>query len=329
MAEAEYNTIIVGAGIAGVMAAKILTEKDHSVLILERDAVIGGRMGTLHFAGGVFDHGAQFFTVKDPRFSGIVDQLIKEGIVIDWFRSQLIKGGTTHKDGHPRYCGVNGMSSIVSRLATSLNVKTASEVKAIEASQGNWKVHLTSGESYTAKNVILTCTIPENLSLLGNSELPVDEEQHASLLEVTYQPGIAVIATLDKPSALTEWGALRIAGTFIDFVSDNHRKGISKDKPALTIQAMPKFSQWYWDTDDEDIINMLIDNIQSLIVSHVEDAQVYRWRYSKPQNTHPDPFLTLAGYNGLFMAGDAFRHHRVEGAVLSGINVADHILKES
>ena len=59
-----YDFIVIGCGISGLLTAKKLTENGASVLILDKGRNFGGRMATRFFDGAIFDHGAQFFTVR-------------------------------------------------------------------------------------------------------------------------------------------------------------------------------------------------------------------------------------------------------------------------
>ena len=45
---------------------------------------MGGRLATRNFAGGRFDYGAQFFTVRDPAFRRLADQSLAAGVVTPW-----------------------------------------------------------------------------------------------------------------------------------------------------------------------------------------------------------------------------------------------------
>ena len=71
----KVDTCIVGSGIAGLLAANGLVEKNQSVLVVDKGRGVGGRMSVRRFANGTFDHGAQFFTVKDIRFASLVKKL--------------------------------------------------------------------------------------------------------------------------------------------------------------------------------------------------------------------------------------------------------------
>ena len=59
---------VVGAGIAGIACARTLMQAGHRVTVFEKSAGAGGRMSTRRTEFGGFDHGAQYFTVRDARF---------------------------------------------------------------------------------------------------------------------------------------------------------------------------------------------------------------------------------------------------------------------
>jgi phytoene dehydrogenase-like protein len=54
---------------AGTACARTLLQAGHRVTVFEKSAGLGGRMATRQSAFGSFDHGAQYFTVRDPRFA--------------------------------------------------------------------------------------------------------------------------------------------------------------------------------------------------------------------------------------------------------------------
>jgi renalase len=59
---------VIGAGIAGITCARTLAQAGHSVHVFEKSKGLSGRMSTRRTPFGSFDHGAQYFTVRDPRF---------------------------------------------------------------------------------------------------------------------------------------------------------------------------------------------------------------------------------------------------------------------
>ncbi|MFH0883172.1 MAG: FAD-dependent oxidoreductase [bacterium] len=320
------KVVVVGAGIAGLTAACELHRAGHHVTVLEKDRQAGGRMSTQHLFGGVFDDGAQFFTVKDQRFGAFVDDWVNRGIVVDWFHSQLIQGGGSNPDGFPRYCGVNGMNSIIQDLAEGLTLRFNSEVQGIEHRKDHYMLSLGDGTSLDAEAVILTTPAPISLGILETFVKIPDRVEFAALSEIIYGPCITVLARLEGESALTEWGGLRISGDYIDWIADNRRKGISPNVTTITIQAMPEFSREHWDDDDNRVAERLLESAMKILQSEPVEYVVRRWEHAKPQSVHPDTCFEVGG-GTLLLAGDGFQGYRVEGAAISGQEAARSLVK--
>ena len=59
---------IVGAGIAGLAAARRLRAAGLTCTLFDKSPGLGGRMATRREGYLRFDHGAQYFTARGPRF---------------------------------------------------------------------------------------------------------------------------------------------------------------------------------------------------------------------------------------------------------------------
>ena len=118
------SCIVVGAGISGLLAAEALKAEGWDVTVLDKGRGVGGRMATRRVGGGTFDHGAQFFTVRDARFSGLVEGWLGTGAAAEWSRGFADAEGRPNEDGHPRYRGARGMTSIPKHVASGLDVRT-------------------------------------------------------------------------------------------------------------------------------------------------------------------------------------------------------------
>ena len=70
--EKSMTCIVIGAGIAGLLAARTLQEHGLRVTVLDKGRGVGGRMATRRIGSAVFDHGAQFFTARDPQFDTLI-----------------------------------------------------------------------------------------------------------------------------------------------------------------------------------------------------------------------------------------------------------------
>src|SRR5688500_17973043 len=117
---------VVGAGIAGLSAARALTTAGHGVAVFEKSRAPGGRVATREMRGiemprGLagaalaFDHGAQYFTVRDDRFSEVVAEWQRDRVVAKWTGRVVTfddEGWEDIDEGTDRYLGTPGIREI-------------------------------------------------------------------------------------------------------------------------------------------------------------------------------------------------------------------------
>ena len=318
-----YDCIVIGTGISGLFAANKLQSEGLEILVLDKGRGLGGRMATRRITPGVFDHGAQFFTVKNKIFSAFVDEWIENGIVEPWYEvlSSKGRGNTT------RYRGAGSMTLIPKFLAKDLNVQLSWKVERISKEKGFWKIVSESDDIFHTNSIILTAPIPQSIFLLREAECSNIEQVKTKLESIQYDPCIAVMALLDGPSKIQPPGSLQFKEGSISWIADNRVKGISPDGGGVTIHGSPTFSRKYWDEDRKYAGNLLLEKASELLHSKVVDFQVHGWRYSKPIEVYDDKFALLEESPPLFLAGDAFLGPRVEGAALSGLAAAGNLLE--
>ena len=327
--EQEGKTLIIGAGISGLMAGITLSSSGYPVTILEKSNGVGGRMATRRFKGGVFDHGAQFFTARDPQFQKLVDGLENEGIVRQWSQGFPESGAMTRADGHPRYMGVGGMTSIAKKLSQDLEVHLQTAAMAISFDGEFWHIQTIDGRTYNGDCLILTAPIPQSLSLLKAGEVSLAKREAKQLQTVQYYSCLAVLVLLDGPSQIPYPGGMKFESGPIQWLGDNTQKGISPKMTAVTIHASADFSQQNFEMNSEQIAESLITAAKPWLGGGIQDWQLHKWRYSQPLHTYPERFLKIPDYPSLLFAGDAFGGPRVEGAALSGIAAALSLMERN
>ncbi|MEO0028791.1 MAG: tRNA 5-methylaminomethyl-2-thiouridine biosynthesis bifunctional protein MnmC, partial [Pseudomonadota bacterium] len=69
MTKTIQNFAVIGAGMAGIACARTLMQAGHRVTVFDKSRGASGRMSTRSSSFGTFDHGAQYFTVRDARFA--------------------------------------------------------------------------------------------------------------------------------------------------------------------------------------------------------------------------------------------------------------------
>lgn len=318
------------------MAAQRLQSNGVRVIVVDKGRGVGGRLATRWVETGegekgYFDHGAQFFTVRESRFQSFVDEWLAAGLVREWARGFANgfanNGGEPQHDGHPRYCGTAGMNSIARHLAKGVDVLTNTKVERVQKQNNQWRITLENGETLHAEALLLTPPAEQSLALLNAGEVALTDGTRAALEHISYDPCFAVLAVLDSPARLPEPGALQLQREPIAWIGDNHRKGISPDVFTITIHAGPEFTREYWDAEPEMIARKLLHAAGEWLRSPVQQWQVHRWRYSQPRVLHPESCLFVNDDAPLAFAGDGFGTPRVEGAAMSGLLAADKILE--
>lgn len=145
------------------------------------------------------------------------------------------------------------------------------------------------------------------------------------LERVVYHKCIAVLALLEKPCNLPAPGGLLLDGNPLAWIASNQQKGISPKGYAATLQAGHEFSEDLWERDNENVATQLLTAASPWLNSPAIEYQLHRWRYSQPRTLYGEPFLALPELS-LVLAGDAFVAPNIEGAVLSGLAVAEYLL---
>ena len=318
------DCLIVGAGIAGLVAARSLQNRGLRVLVLDKGRGVGGRLATRSFEGGRFDYGAQFFTVRNPAFRSLVEEWLGAGIVAPWAEGFHLPDGKFKDTGEVHYRGVGGMRTIATHLARNLDVRSQVQVKTVSIDKTIWKVSDTNGNVFAGKCLILTPPVPQSLALLEVGNVPLEKSVRAELSRFAYNPCIAVMAVLEGPSRIPAPGGMWFSGEPIAWLADNTLKGTclgANGGCSITLHADAEFSRGHW-THATQASAFLLQKASPWLGARVKEFQTHQWRYSQPTYIHHDPVLFVRSPAPLAFAGDAFGGPRVEGAALSGLAAA-------
>ncbi|CAN5704529.1 hypothetical protein BH24ACT22_BH24ACT22_00410 [soil metagenome] len=328
-APSPNSCVIVGAGISGLLAAHELQDAGWEVMVLDKGRSVGGRMATRRVADGNFDHGAQFFTVRGERFEKLVNGWIEAGVAEVWARGFADTEGEPNEDGHPRYRGSEGMTSIPKHLSHGLKVKSGEKAVKVDHEGEGWKVTCESGLEVIGSALLLTSPGPQSLMLAESGGYELTDVVREQLAEISYDPCLALMALLDGPTGVPEPGGMQIKSEPLDWIGDNHRKGIS-EVPGITIHAGPQWSREHFDAPDKEVVELILelagDHLGSNVAPRVIETSIARWSYSWVTTPHPEPSLVASEVPPLLFAGDGFGQPKVEGAALSGLAAADYLL---
>ncbi|MSO88252.1 MAG: hypothetical protein EXQ71_12170 [Acidimicrobiia bacterium] len=155
------RVLVVGAGVAGLTAARNLSDS-YDVVVLDKGRGVGGRLATRRIGDATFDHGAQFITTHTPEFAEVVAGWERAGVARPWFQGRIGPGGIVDPDGHTRFRGVATMNAIAKHLAEGLDVRVSSRVVALDPSDAGWRIRLDDAAELAAAVVVLTASAIAN-----------------------------------------------------------------------------------------------------------------------------------------------------------------------
>jgi renalase len=324
------DVVVIGAGLSGLVAASTLLDAGRDVLVIEKEDDVGGRLATRQIGDATLDHGAQFFTVRGDDFRRTVDAAIAEGIVEIWCH------GFETDDGYPRYFCPNGMSALPMWLAESVRsrggvITTGKHIRAIEAIEAHdqgWQILVDTEPAYRATDLIVTAPVPQTLSLMDEGGVFLDPELDETLRAITYKPTLALLVTLEKPSAvLAPGGIQRTEDDLFTFITDNHHKGVS-EVPALTFHVNGRVSGARWNDNPAVVLAELLAKAKPWIgAAPIVEIELHKWKFAGPYAPHPERYVIARTSPGsLVLAGDAFGGPKVEGAFNSGRAAAEVLI---
>ncbi|MFO1460620.1 MAG: FAD-dependent oxidoreductase [Verrucomicrobiota bacterium] len=317
--EQRTDVLVIGAGMAGLIAAAELQGRPPRALVLDKGRGVGGRLASRRINGATFDHGAQFITTRDPRLGAVLEQGRQNGAMEEWCRGFA--------------CGAD--VSVLARKTRDVRLGQASRRwprppfgnadRRIAPRRESLERGNTTGRAYTAAALVLTPPVPQSLALLDAGGILLASEMRTRLDAIEYERCLAIMAVLEGPSRIPPPGGLTPAAGPIAWIADNQLKGISAE-PAVTIHATHAFSVEHWDRDREESARALLDAAAPWLGAGITTFQVHGWRYSKPMRVDQVLCVLVRQSPPLVLAGDAFAGPSVEGAALSGWAAAEAIL---
>ena len=305
------KVIVLGSGLAGLAAAACLKEKGHSVLVLDKGAVSGGRVASRRIGPALFDHGLQHFHAESPEFASALGTWNDAGLIAPW--------AVPASEPGPHYRVPGGMRQLMRRLAGGLPVRQSCRVLAVSSDREGWRLGLDDGTEETAAALVIAIPAPQAVGLFeaGGAQLP--GEARDSLSAISYHRCLAVMARLGGPSGMAD-GALPCGPEPLAWVADNHAKGVSGEPGALTLLAGPEFSRQYWELGDDLVAFRLFGCVQARLGQPLGEYHVKRWRLARVSATIPERHIAPDLSHPVVFAGEGFGCDRSEGAWLSGLS---------
>lgn len=338
------EVIVIGAGMAGSLAAHALEDAGHDVVVVDKGFAVGGRMAARSVDGARFDVGAQFLTAKSDTFQAITARWADEGVIRTWFHGSPDREAPRDPDGHPRLRGTPTMRRIVEHVSSGLDLRLGQVVGALTPVQRRVAVHLATRPSsasarpswpgmdtaqrttLTADAVLSTMPLPQTRAVLAAGGVTLSSDAEQRLAAASYDPCLTVLAVPTGATSLPARGAVRDPEGDVTWITDHQVAGTSS-LPALTIHTSAAFSRSRFEMDAEVVQREVAQLAAPLLGTGATPVRLHRWRYATPTAALGDgPLLDRIGEAPFAVAGDALGGGRVEGAALSGLEAADALI---
>jgi predicted NAD/FAD-dependent oxidoreductase len=317
---------VIGAGIAGLSCAGKLQSFGLSVDIFEKSRGPSGRMSTRRTPEWSADHGAQYFTARDPRFIEAVEKWIKHGVADIWHpRLQVFEDMAWHESHSQeiRYVGTPDMNSPGKFLAENLSIQYEKTISSLDRRNNQWVLQCAeSGAIETVYDfVVLAIPAPQASTLAREIDPRISAITNTAQMKGCW----TMMAFL--PHQLTpDFDAAFINGEPISWICQNASKPMRPAKPVWTIHGNPRWSQDNIELSKEEAQSQMLACFVRLGFD-CRDAEIsmHRWRYASGGLAHPIDLLWLNNIT-LGLCGDWLHGGRVEGGWLSGLQLAEAII---
>ncbi len=323
---AAGRVAVVGAGISGLAAARTLQDHGLEVRVFDRGRSVGGRTCSRRLGNAGFDHGAQYFTAREPIFSRHVESWRQQGLVETWEGRivSLLQGRVSDTSPCARWVGVPAMSAVAKHLAADLDVSSGVAVRALGRDSGGWELLADEERSLGEfQSLVLAVPAPQARRLL-----PAQSGMAAALEAVEFSPCWALLLHFESRFPVDFDGAF-VQESALGWIARDSSKPGRPGQEAWVLHATPGWSRDHFEAEPEEVRDTLLAEFLRatgcLEGPAVLEDDLQRWGYALPEERE-GPDCLWDESQGVAACGDWSRGGRIEGAFLSGLATAGRIL---
>ena len=315
---------VIGAGLAGLSCATALREQGHSVHVFEKSRGVGGRMSTRHFESWACDHGAQYFTARDPSFAQQVDVWQKAGVAALWdarITSLDAQGWQTIQSSSGRYVGTPTMTAPAKHLAKDLKIHFSTTIDQLIREDQHWTLH--SKEQGLLEHCFDTVVLAIPSKQAEPLVQPHSTGLYARCKDAVMAPSWALMVYATEPLPLDFDAAFINQGIF-SWIARNSSKPQRQSGEAWLAHATTEWSQAHENLTKDEAAPLLTAGFEALTGYRPNTVQTHLWRFARLGHASHHGHIFDQGLQ-LGLCGDWTSTEKVEGAWLSGQAVAQDI----
>lgn len=336
MEENSTETLIIGAGMAGLSCAQMLKSISHACVVLDKARGSGGRLASKSIKNEsgqelVFDLGCAGFAAQTPTFLQQIQVWQADGLTQPW---RMVKGCY-------EYVGTPRNSMLTRRMAERLAVRFSTRIEKLTLLDGQWQAYGKADDEYVplvrARNLVLATPAEQAAALL-----PEGHPFKSKVSRVATLPQwVIILVTGEVSDVLAYQQKLEQVPMLQSVVCDSQKPGraVLQGRMIWQLQCRPEWSALHRDDEPAGIYRQVMDQIASMAsdLPTVSDYYVHRWLYASGHHhaLESDDCLWDAQAR-LGVCGDYFHHPEldakpewqtgVESAFLSGKALAARMM---
>ena len=292
--ETAHPIVVIGAGLAGAVAARILADHGFDVVVLDKGRRVGGRCSRRQVDDVVLTHGAPQLDHWPSWMNAWADGEIAEQ------RTLPLENGHGLLDG----------PETVGHWLEGIDVMTSTTVSRIEQDGETWRILSEEGHQWQASGIIATAPLPQLDRML--SDAPESWSTHP------YEPTWTIVIAHQTPSSANLLERMARLGLKVE-TSDGGR--------GMVIHLTTDWSREHLEKERTEVIQSFMDMIGENDMNELDwlkeaTIQAHRWRYARPSKAGASAHLPR-----FVEAGDAWADPigTGGGAMRSGAWAAAHI----
>ncbi len=308
------KSAIIGAGMAGLACAESLRAGGVEVTLFDKGRHPAGRLSTrrveTRLGPAAFDHGAQYFTARDPAFRARVQRWSQRELAAPWLAA-----------GEDAWVGTPGMSAPAAEMAEHLDVRWSTRIAAVTRRDGLW--HLAAeGLAGSGFDTVVVAVPAEQVAALVASFAPA---MAALAGRTPSQPCWTLMASFAEALPISA-DVLARRGD-VAWAARNSAKAGRSGPEAWVVQASADWSREHLEEDGGTVAAALLrafGEAAGIALPHPLSLDAHRWRYAK--SGAAGVRFSWDATQRLGICGDWLIGPRVEAAWMSGTALATAII---
>jgi hypothetical protein len=333
----SLDTLVVGAGVAGLRCAAGLREAGRRVLVLDRARAVGGRCATRRFDGQPVDFGPQFLQGQWPAF---LEALRQVGTPLVPWPLRVEGKGVPCQPRPPEGAGFRvvlpeGLRAFPARLALGLDIRLETEVTGLRVVDGGFEVSTADGSRLRCRDLVLALALEQGRRLLRGLPETREAEGLRALLELfASAPCLALVAGYAPGHPDPGWDLLYPeASEVLQLLAHDSTKRPDPRASVFVAQARPRWSRLHMGLDPEAWSALLLEEVVRILGPWAGSPLwtfTHRWEFARVDGggelARP-PRIVFGEGQALGLAGDVFAPGGgVQAAWLSGGRLAERMI---